>query len=287
MDVKNINFVTGNGRIFVKIVSLLDRSEFLVNKKEFLKIIIQDLKTLKEKDHIGGFLNENRLKEQLGYYIFDKKLVSKKYPLHRLKFNKILSSIEQVMNKTKNIFGKRNILIYIFPTNSYFIAKKMNGSSGFLAWKNIIHIHLHPAKNWEASFKSTFLHELAHCLQNYYSYEMSLFDHLIADGLAEHFQKNLLNARRNPWTNAISKKKAKKIFKKIKIDLDKTMKNSSSVHSELFFGSEKYPLWAGYTIGYYLVEDYLKQNKNIAWRELFSQKPDNFKEKLKEWFNDR
>jgi uncharacterized protein YjaZ len=285
MEIKNFNFLIENGKLSIKIVSFLDRSKFLRNKKKFLDVVIRELKTLREKDHTGGFLNEGGLRNQLEIDIFDKRAISKEYPSDKLKFEEVSNLVEEIINKSKNILGKREILIYLFPTNSYFIAKNMGGSSGFLAWRGIIHIHLYPTEDWKINFKSSLLHELAHCMQNYYSYNMNLFDHFIADGLAEHFQERLLNGKRNPWTKVIPKEKAKEIFKKIKSDLNKTMEDYPSIHFKLFFGDNEYPLWTGYTIGYCLVEDYLEQTKSIDWKELFNKEPNNFKNKLGGWFN--
>jgi len=117
-------------------------------------------------------------------------------------------------------------------------------------------------------------------MQDYYSYDMTLFEHLIADGLAEHFQKKFLDGNRNSFTKVISKKEAKKILKELEPCLDKTMDDAPEIHSNLFFGDKKYASGTGYTIGYYLVEDYLNKNKNIGWNSLFKQKPMKFKQSL-------
>lgn len=283
MEKANFNLPVKKKKISVRVVSFLDKVNLLKNKKKFLGEIIKELKSLGDRGHIGGFLEEKEPREQLEKNIFDKKKFMQEYP-NKIEFSKIINLTKETLNKIKNILGKRKILIYIFPTDSYFIAKNMDGSSGFLVWRNIIHIYLYPKKRWEINFKSTLLHELAHCMQNYYSYNMTLFEHLIADGLAEHFQKEILHKKRDPWTKAISKKEAKKIFKKLKSKLNKTINEDPSIHFRLFFGNKDFPIWTGYTIGYYLVEDYLKQNKNIEWKKLLSKKPDKFKRKLKNWF---
>lgn len=112
---------------------------------------------------------------------------------------------------------------------------------------------------------------------------MNVFEHLIADGLAEHFQM-AFTKKRNPWTRAISKKDAIKIFKGLIDNINKSMEKNYSFHTALFFGNNKYPLWSGYTIGFYLAKDILKGNKKINWRAVLKKSPFSFKNKLKKWF---
>ncbi|MEM2714027.1 MAG: DUF2268 domain-containing putative Zn-dependent protease, partial [Candidatus Pacearchaeota archaeon] len=191
--------------------------------------------------------------------------------------------IVELLNDIKSFLSSKEYLIYIFPTNSEFIIKKMDGCSGFLAGKNIMHVYLYPKRNWKSNFKSTLLHEFAHCMQPYYSYKMNVFEHLIAEGLAEHFQMAFIK-KRSPWTKSISKKDAIKIFKGLIDNINKNMEKNYSFHNALFFGNNKYPLWSGYTIGFYLVEDILKEKKKINWKEILRKNPLSFKNKLKNWF---
>jgi len=288
METDLIKFTNKNKEIFVKIKSFLDRSNFLNNKEEFINIILKDLKKQKEEKNIAGFLNKKSLKYQLKREIFD----DKQYPFfhyniyHKIKIEKIKILIREIIEDIGGLLDLGEISIYIFPTISNFVIKKMKGVSGFLAWKNIIHIYVYPLKGWEKDFKSAFLHELAHCMQPYYSYKMNLFEHLITEGLAEQFQKYYLK-KRNPWTKAINKKKAKEIFKKLGKKLDKSMEKNYSLHMNLFFGSKGYPLWSGYSMGFYLIEDILEKEKHINWKKLLETNPDLFKKnkKIKNWFD--
>ncbi|MEM3405862.1 MAG: DUF2268 domain-containing putative Zn-dependent protease [Candidatus Pacearchaeota archaeon] len=189
MEVDIINIFNSNKKISVKIVNLLDKSKLLNDKEKFFDSLLDDIKNDGEKNHVGGFLNENLLKNQLEREIFDKRIIKVSINTYKkLKIKDIKHLIKEVISHVKAFLNSKKILVYVFPTFSNFIIKKMNGCSGFLAYKNIIHIYLYPTKNWKTNFKCTLLHEFAHCIQPYYSYKMNLFDHLIAEGLAEHFQ---------------------------------------------------------------------------------------------------
>jgi len=50
--------------------------------------------------------------------------------------------------------------------------------------------------------------------------------------------------------------------------------NDFEKYSEVFFGTGKYPLWTGYSIGYFLVKKYLKKQKIIKWKEVLKVNPE-------------
>ncbi|MEM4318687.1 MAG: hypothetical protein QW244_01605 [Candidatus Pacearchaeota archaeon] len=54
---------------------------------------------------------------------------------------------------------------------------------GFLVGKNIMHVYLYPKRNWKSNFKSNLLYEFGTV------YNL-IFEHLIAEGLAESMEKN-------------------------------------------------------------------------------------------------
>ncbi len=279
MELKNISIPLNDDEISIKLISFLDKFGFLKNESKFLDEVCKEIRDLKE-EHFGGCSDENEFRDNLKYNLFKDEHI-KDYPKERIDLNKIAENISGAVQKIKDIIGKKEILIYVFPTCSDFVAKKLGGVWGLIAWDDILHIFVNPVENWELNLKSTILHELAHCMQDYYTYEMTLFEHLISDGLAEHFQEGFLKGNRNSFTKIISKNDAKKIFRKLKPYFNKTMNEYPEIHSDLFFGSKDYISGTGYTIGYYLIEDYLIENgiKEIDWNKLFSQKPAKFKPK--------
>lgn len=285
MKLEKIRFFNKNRRTSIKIVNLLDKYRFLDNKELFFENLLEDLDRDKEKGLIAGFLDKSSLINQLKDHIFDRKIVKivkKKY--QEVKNEEIKNLIKSTLGKTKHFINSKRIVIYLFPTSSEFIIKKMRGCSGFVPWKNIIHIYFYPKKNWKTNLRGTLLHELAHCIQPYYSYKMTLFEHLIAEGLAEHFQMKFTK-KRNPWTYSISKIEAIRIFKNTLDKLNKSMEKDYFLHMNLFFGNKNYPLWAGYTIGFYLASDLLKDKKKIDWGKILKSHPSNFRNDLKSWFN--
>ena len=76
--------------------------------------------------------------------------------------------------------------------------------------------------------------------------------------------------KKSLWVTTISKKESFEILKDIKGLLDK---NDFKNYNEIFYGSGKYPLWAGYSIGYNLIEIYLENNPNLNWNKLLRENP--------------
>ena len=152
----------------------------------------------------------------------------------------------------------------------------MNGVSGYTPWKKSILIYLNPTKNLENELKKTLCHEYNHAvIRNYHNWS-TILDSLVFEGFAEHFREKVIGGKKASWAKALSKKRALLIFNRIK---DRLNSRNQQLYYDLFFGSKKYPRWAGYSIGYSIVEDYLKKQKNVNWNEVVKLKPKEILEK--------
>lgn len=241
----------------------------VVGKKEkFLNSLI----TAKMRSEIKkiGFENELELKEFIKNFILGSN--NKKIEINLFDEKKIMKAVKETLVVCKPIIASQKVKIFIFPTIDQFSIEKMKGINGFCVSKKTIFIGLFPVKNWYKELKKTLCHELAHALSPYYNMEtMSVGDGLVLDGIAEHFRERKVGGTRAAWSTAIKKEKAKIIFKKVKKKLDSEKVNT---YSEIFYGRGKYPLWAGYSIGYYLVGDYLKKiNGKINWKRIIETSP--------------
>lgn len=230
----------------------------------------------KIKGRHGGFAKKEYLKYNLDWLVFGhdfKKIKQKKVNEKRL-----VNTIKEILDLCSDIVNKK-IYIFIFPNSDYRSIKKLDGISGFNPYKNAISIALYKTKRWKKALKETIAHETAHassCIV-YASENTTLGDALVLEGIAEHFKEAKLGKGRAPWTKVITRNQIINIFKELKPKLNK--KDDYFTHSEVFFGTGKYPHWAGYSIGYYLIQKYLKGQKNINWKRIIKMPP---KEILKE-----
>jgi uncharacterized protein YjaZ len=210
----------------------------------------------------AGYQSRDALKKFLRFSIFGSKQVLWKQPDEK----ELKKSIQSAIKCCKPILFKK-LTIFVFPTVNEFIVKKMGGVSGFTPWKNVIVLNVYPGKQWKREVRNTVVHEASHAMMLNIQKPSTVMDDLVFEGIAEHVREELVSGGKTPWITAISKKEAKDIFNEIK---DKIGYQNRKLSKDLFFGTGKYPLWAGYTIGYHLVEEYLKKTKK-NWLEIMRQ----------------
>lgn len=240
---------------------------------------------------IKGFLNDIKLRDDINYAGYEKKewikmTLERFIPNSRGESRIIFPTEEdrgtarklciEALQEQKELFDK--VHVFLFPCFDDFVKEKMNGVTGFCSGEKVILILINFEGEWNKGIKETVLHELAHSVSKFYKGgEFSIGEGMIFDGLAEHYRESVMKDRKSPLATAITKEKADKIFEELKDKLDS--KNLED-YTEIFFGTGKYPNWSGYTIGYYLIEDYLKKQKKIDWNKLLRKNP---KEILKEY----
>ena len=140
------------------------------------------------------------------------------------------------------------------------------GVGGFAPSAHILYIHLNPEfkdleNNLDFEIKSTLAHELCHCARwAVRGYGSTLLEALVSEGLADNFDIEVNNSSPKPWNTAIQqgelenlKQKAQKEFLYDEYD-----------HKSWFFGSDEIPRWAGYSLGYMIVGEYLKRTNRKA-----------------------
>lgn len=259
----------------------MKKHEFKINNIPIEINSYLDESHLSQNDLIDSILKQTKPNKRIGYGGFIKREYFKKFLEHRIKFDdemkntplnlsdkEHVSSVKDALKKCSSVLEDK-LYIFTFPKYSKFISEKMNGASGVNTFENVFYIMLSPYSNkskQKISIKNTVAHELGHALSKEHRNYDDIFRMLKEEGLNEHFRENMIGGGRDPWTKAISKKKSMEIFKEVK---EKIKSGKSISYMELFHGAGKYPRWSGYTIGYYLMKNYLKDLKNINWKELF------------------
>ncbi len=250
------------------------------NTRWFISELADDTKKI--GGDYAGLKNKNELEVILEKYIFDPKSrpnLRKRYSVFlRLSKRKIISLIENCLSKCqKHLSIKKTIHIFVFPTFSDFIKKRLSGISGFAPANNyILHIYLHPdslrIKNFNANLKKNIAHELFHIITDEYNknWQWVIKDNIIAEGLAEIFSVNLFGGV-TPFAIALSEDACRKIWPKVK----KVLNSKNSVtYRDIFYEKGRYPLWTGYALGYQIVKSFLEKYPEISWRNIVKIKPD-------------
>lgn len=247
----------------IEINSYLDEAE--LDQEELIKYIIKNTKPTQAIGW-GGFIEKDYFKKFLEQRIrFEKEMQAKKIKISE---DEVVEEIKKALNRCCSFLDKK-LSIFIFPIFSKFVSEKMNGAGGVNTWENVFFVEISPFESKEKqkeSIQHTVVHELGHALSKEHR-TRSIFRMLKEEGLNEHFREEMVGGGRDPWTKAISKKESVKIFNEVK----RRIKSGEKVsYMELFHGKGQYPRWAGYTIGYYLIDNYLKNLKEKPnWKKLF------------------
>ena len=242
-------------------------SSFMKNREKFIEEIVK--KTSLESIGYVGFKSRKFFKEYLKGQIINDAWIKKEYP--KVKEQEIIGTIKSVFKKIEKIIFFDKLFIFIFPTLSEFVIKNMGGIGGYSPWKKTILIDFYPGENWKNQLKIMLAHETAHAISPFCHELTNLRSWLVFEGVAEHFRETFIGGKRSPWTSAITKEEAINILRKL---LPLLNSEDHQLYNDLFFGSDKYPIWSGYTISYYLIEEYLKGLEIINWKQILNMHPE-------------
>lgn len=108
----------------------------------------------------------------------------------------------------------------------------------------------------------TLAHEAHHCMRwRGPRYGETLFEALITEGLADHFEMEVTHGTPPLWASVLTAKELELLEKKAEEEYW-----CAYNHNDWFFGSKdkKIPRWAGYALGFTVVKRYLDQTKEKA-----------------------
>lgn len=126
--------------------------------------------------------------------------------------------------------------------------------------------------NLQKNFPDQIAHEFHHAARwQQIGYGKTLLEALITEGLACKFALEI-SGKQQPWTNALRENEIEKFLEKSREQFD----NPNYKHYAWFYGSDDIPRWTGYSLGFYLVERYLKSHPNETAASLYKTKAQEF-----------
>lgn len=202
-------------------------------------------------------------------------------------FDSIITALEQQRAETekiisqaltecrKDLSSKKSVFIYIktaIPAmKKYMDLKDMGGIAGWTTRDDRISITIDPTiDGWRKMLKPTVAHEFTHiyCLgkiENDSSFKWTVLDRIIFEGLADSYAHSIYPNVKCPWTSALTKEAEISLWNKLK---SKLYIQDWKLSNEILFGSDNYPGWGGYTLGYEIVQSALKNNPNFTIKKL-------------------
>lgn len=100
-------------------------------------------------------------------------------------------------------------------------------------------------------------HELHHAVRFHtLGYAHSLQEAVITEGLATHFEIEVWGGDPSAWAIALEKSQLPEIVEQFKEEVAE--RDTEYNHSRWFYGNGDLPRWAGYALGHYFIDEYLK-----------------------------
>lgn len=185
----------------------------------------------------------------------------------------VVSMVEDTLEECNKFLPSVNTTVYIFPydpTDRTFTynARGVGSFTTFGRGREIF-LFINPTHGgWKERIKYAVAHEYHHSTwmyKNYREYEVTLLDYLILEGRADSFANIVYPEAEVSHTTSISLSQERKLWEKIKPNLDST---DTNYNQKVIFGDyEEFPHWTGYTIGYNIVQEYIKNNPKVSIEE--------------------
>jgi uncharacterized protein YjaZ len=252
------------------------------NKEKIVDSIISLMKEKGSTDY-SGYADLDLLKQGLLDHIgkgevSNYKTISddKKKEIEDIIFRTIEKCNENLSVPTKNF-------VFVHP---YFPTKEDEVFDGVMAvavYSCVFHLFINLEQATEKSIENTVAHELNHTIYYYHHYDdfnnYTLLDEILLEGLAENFREQYFDSEITKWAGALDREEALQILK----DLDIEILNSrdQKIIKKFLFGNQKYKKWTGYSTGYWLVKEFIKQNTDLSWNDLMKLERDKFLEIIK------
>lgn len=242
----------------------------LSSESDKASTIIESLVGTVEDSPVGfaGFIEKRFLQETLGWSVIDEDQQGDQLDISWVKEiveEDIKQSAVRVLEKCEELLPlTEELYLHIFPTWSEFVKTEMDAVSGFTPYKNTILLFLAEGGIESEAFEETLAHEYLHAIHYNYHSPDTLGSALVFEGLALHFAE-AITGKKSKFSSSLSEDQTDNLSQELKLYLDST---DLELQRQVFTRGDKYPLWGGYALGYRIVADFLKENKNISWQEL-------------------
>ncbi|MCG7345936.1 DUF2268 domain-containing protein [Sporosarcina sp. ACRSL] len=169
------------------------------------------------------------------------------------------------LERLRSDWNGPSVPVFIFPSDSdnKQLIDEFNGKSG-LSYGDKLFLFISPL-NTETEIKALLTHEYNHvCRLNKFlkrEKEYTLLDTIILEGLAEMaVEERFGKISTSIWTSLYSEQQLAKLWKDYVYPNRNHLKESDT-HEEVLYGLGDYPHMAGYCVGYYLVQNFLKDTE--------------------------
>lgn len=183
--------------------------------------------------------------------------------LRMLYDNKVEMIVEDALEKSNQYLPGVDTTVYIFPsTLEYYRLTRHGGVAGCTLGSGKILLLVDPTVDgWESRLSYVVAHEYHHSVWTAKVFDkkkFTLLDYLVFEGRADSFANKVYPDEEVAWVNSIEYEEEKNIWSLISEQLNS--EDGELLHNVMFG-------WGGYTIGYNIVQDFLKNNPEVSIEE--------------------
>jgi uncharacterized protein YjaZ len=178
----------------------------------------------------------------------------------------IIETIGKIMPRIQELIPADSITINLTKSSENILP--MFGMGGG-STNNRVDFYFDP-KN--ANFKVPFmLHSLAHELLHVTRlrmphWQLTMLECMITEGIADHFMIEVFNCEKPKWSQALTEEEIEQYMIKLKPIMNMIHESWTTEFNEKYFvpwmfgrtGNDPIPGWTGYSLGWRIVENYLK-----------------------------
>lgn len=246
------------------------------NKNEIVDAIISLMKDRGSVDY-SGYANHDLLKQGLLDHMGSGNIKQYKgiYDEQKIEIEKIIAETVNKCNEKLPVPTKNFIFVHPYFTTEE--DKVFEGVMAVAVYSCVFHLFVNLDEYSKKSIENTVAHELNHTIYYYHHYNdynnYTLLDEVLLEGLAENFREQYFDPHTTKWAGALRKEEAFKVMKSSK-DIFKS--RDQKLIKEFLFGSDKYKKWTGYSAGYWVVKEFIKNNTDLSWDQVMKTESQSF-----------
>jgi hypothetical protein len=175
----------------------------------------------------------------------------------------IITGVREIMPRIQTLISADSITINLAISSSEVLP--MLGVGSRTTSDHSLLFYFDPKNpNFRVEFIARGLaHECLHVSRSRMPHwQLTLLECMITEGLADHFMVEVLNCEQPAWSRALTEKEIKQYMIKVKpilrIRHEWTQEFNEKYFFPWMFGGNGIPHWTGYSLGWRIVENYLK-----------------------------
>lgn len=169
-----------------------------------------------------------------------------------------------------------NVFLLPLNTTDVFYLEKMNGILAHTDGTSNIFMYLNVNKRVDSKLiQSMSFHEYQHVVRNTIVKQKNpktLLEVMIDEGCSEVFVEVALGKDYvGEWATSLSNSEITLYIERFKHMLNST--KADEIQRFMYGNTQEYPLWLGYTIGYYIVNNFIKKEPQTQFEQLIRLNP--------------